>query len=194
MAATLKKLDQAHKLLAPMCSRAGDPPLSGEGRGPSERIDIDLANKADWFFWRYRPLGKNTRPSGRRTPRFSSRPSSLEYLEENPNQNRCIRPMLWLAPSIAGLDRIWLGFAQRHCRLLRRGPMKRPSNAKTLANPKQTPLPAGSRRRGHGYSRGSTARVFFAVDRGVRSGVSAISMCFDEIAELREFSQAKPEA
>ena len=84
---------------------------------PFERIDIDLANKPDWFL-KISPLGKTPVLQVGEPPIFESA-VILEYLEETAAKTaasgRCLE-----ARRTSRLDRIRLGRAERYRRLLRR--------------------------------------------------------------------------
>ena len=83
---------------------------------PFERIDVDLANKPDWFL-KVSPLGKTPVLLVGDTAIFESA-VILEYLEDT-QARRCIRPTRWRAPSIApGSSSV--GDPERH-----RGPLCR---------------------------------------------------------------------
>src|SRR6266568_1806165 len=80
-----------------------------------ERIDIDLANKPDWFL-AISPLGKTPVLQVGDTAIFESA-VILEYLEET--QPKPLHPDDPLRRRASRLDRIRIGRAERHCRLLR---------------------------------------------------------------------------
>ena len=72
---------------------------------PFERIDIDLANKPDWFL-KISPLGKTPVLLGRRRGDFRDQPSSCEYLEETQPEPAASAPIRLSARE----HRAWIEF------------------------------------------------------------------------------------
>ena len=129
-----------------------------------ERIDIDLANKPDWFL-KISPLGKTPVLLVGDTAIFECA-VILEYLEET--QPRPLHPANALVARRASrLDRIRIGHPQRHCGFLCR---QGRGHVQGQDDPARSSASRGWRRalpRRHG----STAPIL-AGGRGVRAGVS----------------------
>ena len=142
MAAPLKLI--SHKL-CPYVQRAVIA-LTEKGV-PFERIDIDLANKPDWFL-KISPLGKTPVLVVGDHAIFESA-VILEYLEET-QAIRCIRPMRSRAPSIAPGSS-----SARRCSMISRGFIRRPTR------PRSRPRPRSSKRALRGWKRALAAAPWF---------------------------------
>ena len=141
-----------------------------------ERIDIDLANKPDWFL-KISPLGKTPVLQVGDIAIFESA-VILEYLEET--QPRPLHPAQRADPRRASrLDRIRIGRSQRYRGLLRRQGRSHVQGQDGAARTEVCAAGSARRRR----RRGSTARNFrWSMRCSVRC--FAISMCSTAIADF----------
>ena len=129
-----------------------------------ERIDVDLANKPDWFSERLaaRPDARACRSA---IPRFSN-PRSFSNISRRPNQSRCIRLTRCVAPNIAAGSNLAL-----LCSTILPGSIRRPMK------PRSRPRRRNSKRALCGLKtvsrlrRGSMARRF-------RSSMRSLGRCF----------------
>ena len=130
MAAPLKLI--SHKL-CPYVQRAVIA-LTEKGV-PFERIDIDLANKPDWFL-EISPLGKTPVLLGRRGPDFRD-PRSFWSISRRPKPQAAASGRSAAARRASRLDRIRIGRAERYRGLLRRAGSRRRSKPRRRSSSRE---------------------------------------------------------